>query len=212
MEVLMSAVRDVSLLIGLLAIASCSGDDLTSPISGTVAASLSTGASTVVTPSGDTYVRQGHPNQAQGAEAVLRLQASGRNKALIQFSVSDILAEVPGSIVSVHLELTITDNRDNWGSAGRPIDLHLMSRAWSEQGATWNCAHDSDVSNSRADCESDEWELTSSGSNPWKSDPTASTVIHNGRAGVVSFNVTQDVIEAAIASSAQVAWVLKKRE
>lgn len=31
----------------------------------------------------DTYLRQGNPSQNQGAESVLKLQASGKNRALL---------------------------------------------------------------------------------------------------------------------------------
>jgi len=61
-------------------------------------------------------------------------------------------------------------------------------------GATWNCASDSDISNTRTDCNgSTAWDMTDSCSWPFVSTPTATAIINKNQTGTVSFDVTSDV-------------------
>lgn len=88
----------------------------------------------------DTYLRKGSPNKNQGTESILRLRDGGDNRALVRFDQAAIVQQVAGGqLVSARLELTISRNGDNWGPAGRTIDLHRMTKAWTELGATWSC-------------------------------------------------------------------------
>jgi len=104
-------------------------------------------------PTADTYIRQGNPNQNQGTEPILRLTASGKNRALLRWDPQAIAGAIGGdSLVAARLELTIAANADNWGTSGRTIDLHRLTQAWTETGATWNCADDMNPGNSVADC------------------------------------------------------------
>ncbi len=168
--------------------------------------------SSVILTIGDTYVRQGHPNQSFGAENTLRLQASGRNKAFIKFADSEVRAVANGSIVSAHLELEIVENADNWGPNGRPVDVHLVQQDWEETSATWNCADDADLTNSRPDCPSASWSLAGNGPRPWDETAAASATITNGLTGVLRFDVTASVQAALSESTGELSWVVKKRD
>ncbi|MCC7109384.1 MAG: DNRLRE domain-containing protein, partial [Deltaproteobacteria bacterium] len=91
----------------------------------------------------DSYVKSGTPNQPQGSSAVVRVQDAGNNRALVRFDEGQIAVAVGAeTLVSATVELSIVDNGDNWGSVGRTLDLHRVTTAWTEAGATWNCAID----------------------------------------------------------------------
>jgi hypothetical protein len=91
----------------------------------------------------DTHLRQGSPNKALGSEVFLRIQASGNNRALVAFDQAEIEQSVgSATLTSAKLRLNIIFNADNWGASGREVGVHRMTQAWSEIGATWNCADD----------------------------------------------------------------------
>lgn len=171
---------------------------------------------TMLTPIADTYLRSGSPNQNQGTELFLRLQSSGHNRALIQFDSQALVNAVgSGTLQSARLELAITLNADNWGTSGRTIDLHRMTQAWTELGATWNCAIDANPANQSADCSgATAWTMGSAGPNPWVATPTATATITNGQTGVVTLDVTPDVTAMLAGGSggAVQGWILKKTE
>lgn len=148
-----------------------------------------------LTPSADSFVKSGSPNQAQGALDYLRIQDSGNNRTLVRFDPSAIATAIgSGTLTAAFLELSITDNANNWSSDGRAVDVHrLTNTAWTETGATWNCALDSNPSNGSADCSGGNAWTMGSGSNPWASTPTDTQLIANGQTGVVSWDVTADV-------------------
>jgi len=167
---------------------------------------------TSLVPIADTYVRQGSPNQNQGAELILRLQSSGKNRALLRWDQL-VLAQAAtgGTLVAARLELTIADLADNWSAAGRTVDLHRLTHAWTELGATWNCAVDSVPGNSRADCTgASAWDMDHSASYPWVATPTTTALLRNGQTGVVTFDVTADVQAWLAGQQPNYGWILKK--
>ena len=167
---------------------------------------------TSLVPIADTYVRQGSPNQNQGAELILRLQSSGKNRALLRWDQL-VLAQAAtgGTLVAARLELTIADLADNWSAAGRTVDLHRLTHAWTELGATWNCAVDSVPGNSRADCTgASAWDMDHSASYPWVATRTATALLRNGQTGVVTFDVTADVQAWLAGQQPNYGWILKK--
>ncbi|MCP4574558.1 MAG: DNRLRE domain-containing protein, partial [bacterium] len=152
----------------------------------------------------DTYLRLGHPNQTQGNGSYLRIRSSGNNRALVHFDQERIEAIVAGgSLVTAQLERDIESNADNWTPDGGEVGVHRVSSPWDELLATWKCAADTDVYNSRPDC-----------ADPWDGgafDPApADTVLHtNGLSGWVQFDVTADVA-AFLAGSTNHGWLVKK--
>ncbi len=166
---------------------------------------------TTLAPSADTYIRQGSPNQNQGSELILRLQSSGKNRVMVRWDEQALVQAVAGgSVTAARLELAIADLGDNWGSAGRAIELHRLTQAWTETGATWNCAVDSLPGNSRPDCEgATAWDMDHSASYPFVAEPTATALLRNGQTGVVTFDVTADVL-AWLGGQPNDGWLLKK--
>ena len=161
--------------------------------------------------SADAYVRSGGANKNQGYTPVLSVQKSGKHRTLVRFDQEDIAAAVDGNLLSATLELSVVDNGGNWGSSGRPVDLHRVTTEWSEVGATWNCAHDSNTSNSAADCTTSAWEM-GSGSNPWAATPSASLLVENSTSGTVTFDVTADVQAFLDGVEVNHGWILKKAQ
>ena len=178
----------------------------------------------------DTYLRSGAPDTNEGGSSFLRLRASGDNRALVRFDQAALQAAVgSGTLVSASLELQITGNGDNWGSTGRTISAYRLAIPWAEgngfvdqgsppsrgtgSGATWACAADSDISDQGQDCAgSTAWEMGQPNQpqlHPWVEPATATTLITNGLAGKVSFDVTADV-QAFLAGTANHGWILKK--
>ncbi len=152
------------------------------------------GASVTLPLAADTYLRSGSPNQNQGTEPILRLRASGNNRALLRLDSAAVATAVEsGTVTSARLELTITLNADNWGATGRTIDLHRLTQAWTEAGATWNCGDDLDPGNQKPDCPLSAWEMGGAGPHPWIATPTATPLITNGLRGVITFDVTSDI-------------------
>jgi len=174
---------------------------------------LPAGGGSVTLPLGaDTYLRSGSPNQNQGTEPILRLRASGNNRALLRVDSAAVATAVgSGTVTSARLELTITLNADNWGSTGRTIDLHRLTQAWTEAGATWNCGDDLDPGNQKPDCPLSAWEMGGAGPHPWIATPTDTQLLTNGLRGVITFDVTAG-IQALLGGSAHPGWILKKTE
>src|SRR5262249_15956765 len=69
---------------------------------------------------------------------------------------------------------------------------YRMTHAWSEVGATWSCAHDSNPQNLVADCAGgDAWTMAAP-AGLFAAQPTATSNVTNGLAGTVAFDVTAD--------------------
>jgi len=187
----------------------------------------------VLVASGDTFVRAGAANTNEGGSPLLRVQASGDNRALVKFDQAAIEAAVAGArLISAKLRVTVADNAENWGESGdRTIDLHRMIVAWEEgnginslvpgrtqyrgdgAGATWNLAVDADISNSREDLGVD-WEMGKPRQpdlHPWVPEPTATSVITNSMGGgmTIEWDVTDDVL-AFLSSTPNCGWIIKK--
>ncbi|HBL29384.1 MAG TPA: hypothetical protein DD490_21340 [Acidobacteria bacterium] len=154
----------------------------------------------------DTYLRSGSPNQNQGTEPLLRIQASGNNRALVRFDPAAITGAVGnGRLAEARLELYVQNNADNWGSEGRTVDAHRLTADWTEAGATWHCGIDAIPANGQANC-SPLW-----AGGLFEEEPT-DTVLHaNGLGGWVRFDVTADVL-AFLSGTANHGWLVKKTE
>jgi hypothetical protein len=164
----------------------------------------------------DAYLKKGQPNQNQGSMDHLRIRQSGSNRALVLVDQDTLLDAIAGgTVLNATLLLTISDNGNNWGSEGRLIAAHRMDQAWTELGATWNCAIDLDTANHGPDCPGGEWEMGKPNDplvHPWVSTPTATALIRNEQAGEVSFDVTQDVQAFAGDTEVNAGWLIRKVE
>ena len=180
-----------------------------------------------ILPIADTFIKQGGQNENEGGSSIMRLQSSGKNRGLVQFSQEEI-EEAIGSSESytATLRFVITDNGNNWGNTGRTIALHRLLDPWIEgngfivgnqptfrgdsAGATWNCGIDDNTANQTNDCSS-TWEMTNSSSWPFITSSSASTLITNNQEGVVEIDVTGDIQEFMNGTD-NFGWVIKKTE
>jgi RHS repeat-associated protein len=169
-----------------------------------------TGSATV-TASADTHVRQGEPNQNFGSSNELRIRAAGRNRALLAFDAVAVSGALAGPLVRARLKLPIAEAADNWGSA-RALGAHRLRRSWTELGATWNCALDSNTANSAPDCgASSSWTMFGAGTDvPWLDPPTGTTLVSSGQAGTLELDVTRDVACALAGFVPLNGWIIKK--
>jgi len=86
--------RVLGAAIGLCLSHGCSDADRSaSEVSQSASAVL---AERTVDATGDTYLKSGSPNQNQGSAPTLRLQASGKNRALVFFDPASIRNSVGG--------------------------------------------------------------------------------------------------------------------
>ncbi len=164
---------------------------------------------TTVGMSADTYLRQSEPNRNFGTEPFLRVRPTGKNRALLAVDQTALAALIGGATVTAaRLELTITENANNWGPEGRAIALHRLTVPWSETAATWNCGVDTVPGNPQAECAArTAWEM--GGAGPWVVPPTATATITNGLRGVVTFDVAADVA-AWLSGTPNAGWILKR--
>ncbi|MFY9826793.1 MAG: DNRLRE domain-containing protein [Thermoanaerobaculia bacterium] len=155
---------------------------------------------------GDTAVRKGASDKNFGTEPILRVRESGPNRALAQFDAPSLASTLNGAtVVSASLELNVEKNGRNWGKTGRTVDAHRLTAAWTETGATWDCANDSNTTNGNPDCAA-QW---AGGS--FAATPTASVLHTRDLTGWVRYDVTADVAAFA-AGTASFGWLLKKTD
>jgi hypothetical protein len=165
----------------------------------------------------DSFLRAGHPHRNEGANPALRIQATGDNRVVLAFDAASIADFVSDGLGSATLVLTIGENADNWGpNNDRTVSAHPLTESFAEgngldvgvpasastrgsgAGVTWKCAVDAQIANQKQDCDP-AWDGGSFGA------ATADPVIHqNGQLGVVSWDVTDDVLAGATG------WVIKK--
>ena len=82
------------------------------------------------------------------------------------------------------------------------------------EGATWNCAVDSDIANVVKNCKV-VWEMGQPNNlavHPWTQIPTDTQTITNTQTGIVEYDVTQDVAAFVNGTSDNFGWILKKTD
>ncbi|HTV20792.1 MAG TPA: DNRLRE domain-containing protein, partial [Polyangiaceae bacterium] len=169
-------------------------------------------SNTTLTVLGDTFIRQGIPNQNEGNENFLSVQMGSVHRTLLYFDTPALRAAVGnGTLVSARIDLFITSNGGGWGP-GRPIAIHSLRQASGESGATWSCAVDTNTNNGSADCApGSTWNMSANNSTvPFVTTPSATAQMVNGTQGVVSFDVTQDVLAIVAGTNPGHGWIIKK--
>ncbi len=150
----------------------------------------------------DTYLRQSSANQNQGQDVLLHIQQSGHNRTLVAMDPAAIASAVgTGHLASATLELYVTDSTA-WGTAGRTVDLHRMTAPWTENGATWNCAVDTNPANGSPNCAT-QWD-----GGTFDDEPSDSVLHLNTTSGYVAWNVTEDV-RSFLAGTPNYGWLAK---
>jgi hypothetical protein len=154
--------------------------------------------STTITANADSYVRQGQPNQNFGTSTILRVQSSGRNRAVVNFDANAIHGVLGGNgLQHAVLQIAISKTFDNWG-ADRVLGVHHLRSVWSELGATWNCGTDTNPNNQSADCNGPTaWAMWApelpQGQIAWVDPPISTALISSAQTGVVTFDVTTEL-------------------
>ena len=150
----------------------------------------------------DSYLRQNSKNRNEGANPLLRIQKSGKNRAIVRFDLNGVnLSGLKKAVLVLSVEEV-----GGWSKHGKLVSAHRVLAPWTEgngwnvdndihgtgAGVTWNCASDSSIADNNSDC-----------SQPWDGGTfaaaTGPAVTHtNDLAGQkVRFNVTADVLAGA---------------
>lgn len=152
----------------------------------------------------DTTLRGGERNQGFGSAASLDVRQSGPRRALVRFDQPALASLLQGGqLLSAALEVYLEGNGNNWGTSGRPVAVHRLTAPWTESTATWNCATDTQPTNSQPDCGS-QW-----GGGSYAAAATSSVVHTKGLVGWVRFDVTADV-QTFLGGTANQGWIVRK--
>lgn len=152
----------------------------------------------------DTTLRHLLPNQNFGGDDGLRVGWSKASRSLVRFDTAAVVATVgSGTLVSAHLELYVEGTFESLGLVSQDVAAHRVTAAWTEAGATWNCAIDTRPGDIRADC-NPKWN-----GGTFAATATATAPHNKNTAGYVRWNVTADVA-AFLAGTANQGWLLKK--
>ena len=169
-----------------------------------------------IVPVADTYLDGGGGGvmkQNFGADPTLEFAKSGSGSpsvALVQFSQAAIDNWI-GNGTLVNATLTFT-NVSVQGTQQQTTTLHRMNQEWTEEGATWLCADDTDTTNETDDCSApDPWSMGPPGAGrPYETTPTA-TIVHTPApvAGQeISFDVSADINLFHAMSATNYGWVV----
>jgi len=164
-----------------------------------------------LTPTADSYLKKGSPNQNFGSESILNVRGDGKRRTLVQFDQLAIANAVGSStLISATIELDIiAGSAQNWTSEGRIVGAHRLTHSWTESGVTWNCSDDTDTSNGSPDCSGDTWQMEENDSPSWIATPTDDKLITNGLSGALRYDVTPDV-QAFLTGTQNYGWILRK--
>lgn len=156
----------------------------------------------VLDPTADTYLRGGAPNANQGDAGLLRVNSSP-NRALVRFDQAQIASATAGRVLlSARLDLYVTTS-NQWGT-GRAVNAQRLTADWSEIGATWNCANDTNPGNGSPDCAS-SWAGGTFSSTVTDAVLQTDTTVDQ----YASWNVTADVV-AFLGGTANYGWIIRK--
>jgi hypothetical protein len=155
----------------------------------------------------DASLRRGQANSPSGDDAVLLLREGDSNRPILRFDLTGISGDVVGAV----LKIDTVGPASSFGRTGRLLALHRLTRAWTEAGATWNCAIDAIPTNGRPDCAGQAaWQMGSATAPPWVEPAAATLLAENGPLGTLSFDVTADVAGRVAAGAPHEGWILLK--
>lgn len=159
----------------------------------------------------DTYVRANSDDKNYGAADSVMVW-NGPTRALVAFSQAAIDSVVGSdSLVQAVLRIRIKSVVGTWGTSGSGVNVLRVTQAWTELGATWNCAIDSDVTNEQPDCATNAWSMDAPPF-PWATPYTASVILQGGESGWLEFDVTADVRAFIAGTTTNYGWILKKAD
>jgi RHS repeat-associated protein len=180
-----------------------------------VSQALATPVTVTLNSTADTNIRQPSPTFNYGTASTIKVTGSSLSSweaGLVKFDPAAIQAAVgTGTLQSATLQLTISNASLGWG--GSQVSIHRMTKAWTETGATWLCANDTDhsllgrfINNCAAQ---DLWgiEWWSFLPRPYAEPASATINLPFGQQGAVSATVTADV-QAVLSGTPHQGWIL----
>jgi hypothetical protein len=154
---------------------------------------ISTPRSVSFSPVADTYIDSNASDANHGSDAILRLRARGKNRALVEFDEAAIKNAVGSStIASATLIFSVAKNWENWLGIGGSLALRRMNLPWTESDATWN-------------------NVNASGVASFITEPSATMTVSNDTTNTISFDVTAD-IKLFLAGTENDGWILQKAD
>jgi serine protease len=155
----------------------------------------------------DTGVDADQPDVNFGSERTVIV--GGQRYYLLQFDRAGLKARIGSARFVTSAELVIrtaSGQPAHWAPALEALPLAMT---WTESNATWNCAHDHDLTNDAPDCElADAWSMEDE--TPWRERSGDDAVIGEWRGSKVSFDVTADVQDAlgSVRVGRDLGWIL----
>lgn len=161
-------------------------------------------ATATFAPQADTYVSGGNERDLNfGERPSLLVRRTPRQRLLIRFNEAEIAAAVGGNLViDARLELFVLSSA-NWGNQEGPISVYAVTTSWTEDGATFNCPDDADLTNPLPNCPM-VWN-----GGTFAEDASGTTLHGNTTREWVQFDVTADV-RAFLDDTANRGWLLRK--
>jgi hypothetical protein len=174
-------------------------------------------------PSKDSFLTQGSQSNNEGANQILRIISSDKNRPVISFDQNAINEKLVNgrTLASATLQLYVTSNGNNWGPSGKNIAAYRLLSDWQEgngwnvgnnisgsgAGTTWACPTDSNISNNQNDCTA-QWNGGS-----FAATASGTKLITNGLVNQwITFDVTSNVQSFIAGSSPNYGWIVKKAD
>jgi cysteine-rich repeat protein len=147
-----------------------------------------------------------------GTITPLRVESSSTNRTLVQFSPIAITNALVGkTLTGARLVLTLTSATTGLPAAGQPVDVHTLTKTWTENGATFSCANDTNTGNTKLDCTTaNTWSMTTAPL-AYVTPHTSSLTVLNARTGTLSFDVLASVEAMRASPTTNFGWLVKLR-
>jgi parallel beta-helix repeat protein len=156
-------------------------------------------------------------NLNDGTNAILVVDT---HRIVVSFDLSNLAVANFGRAT---LQLTLAEAVSNWGGKGRLVSVHRLAVPFAEgngrwfdvpsgngtrgfgPGVTWNCAADSEIANTAAECPT-AWNGGSS-----VAGSASSSALHtSGLTGAVQWDVTADVRQALSERVTSIQWLIRR--
>jgi RHS repeat-associated protein len=175
---------------------------------------LSTPVETPIVAVADTFIRKWDDDTNYGGVSELRAEGttlSSDEHGLVRFDSAAIASAVgTHAFKKAELELTINHIPGFYGDG--TVSVHRMTMAWTEMGATWDCANDTATWNFWSDCTlANRWgfDWGDPYPQPYVSQATASKYVSALQTGTIRFDVTADVQQFLANPSSNRGWLIK---
>jgi hypothetical protein len=152
----------------------------------------------------DTWIDAAMPNVNAGDDTVLQVQSDAgmAQRALVKFDVSSIKPCWNVTSATLRMKLATAANPNTVVHA-----VHRLGADWTEDGATWNCAEDTDPGNMTQDCTgASAWTAAGGDFDPT---PSATATPAAGSSGTTTWDVTDDVEAFRQAPASNHGWMIK---